>query len=447
MLRLLAALLASAIALATIGARAADLVVWWEKGLYAQEDEAVAEVVAAFQRKTGKHVELTYLPLPDIANNIQAALDRGQPPDFAFGLLLYLHVAQWAFDDRLVDLSDTIGHFSDLFDADALDREALFNARLGQKALYGLPIGRSSDHIFVWRSLLERAGFTPDDIPKQWEAFWSFWCDQVQPAVRRATGRQDIWGIGLAMSEQASDTEVHFAQFRIVYGADYVTPEGRLLIDDPEIRRRLVKAIDSYTAVYRKGCTPPGSVAWRDLDNNQQFHAQAVVMTLNDTLSIPNALRQDRPKDYFDNVVTVEWPLGPRGDRFPIIGYVFPAMVFKDGANEATAREFVRFLVTEGWLAHYLDFSGERFMPPMRKLLEAPFWLDPSDPHRMAAVMQVSTRQLAHNYAAASGDWRHDLVEQENVWGKAIHRVAAEGIAPEQAVDEAIARVKEILAE
>jgi multiple sugar transport system substrate-binding protein len=103
--------------------------------------------------------------------------------------------------------------------------------------------------------------------------------------------------------------------------------------------------------------------------------------------------------------------------------------------------------VTEGWLAHYLDFSGERFMPPMRKLLEAPFWLDPSDPHRMAAVMQVSTRQLAHNYAAASGDWRHDLVEQENVWGKAIHRVAAEGIAPEQAVDEAIARVKEILAE
>jgi hypothetical protein len=33
------------------------------------------------------------------------------------------------------------------------------------------------------------------------------------------------------------------------------------------------------------------------------------------------------------------------------------------------------------------------------------------------------------------------------VWGKAIHRVAAEGISPEQAVDEAIARTKQILAE
>ena len=30
---------------------------------------------------------------------------------------------------------------------------------------------------------------------------------------------------------------------------------------------------------------------------------------------------------------------------------------------------------------------------------------------------------------------------------KAVHRVAAEGISPEQAVDEAIARIKQILAE
>ena len=136
-----------------------------------------------------------------------------------------------------------------------------------------------------------------------------------------------------------------------------------------------------------------------------------------------------------------------RGEPFPIVGYVFPAVVFKDAENVATAKEFVRFLVGEGWLAHYLDFSGERFIPPMQKLLDQPFWLDPSDPHRMAAVMQVSSRPLAHNYAAVSGDWRHDLVEQENVWGKAIHRVAAEGISPEQAVDEAIARIKQILAE
>ena len=35
----------------------------------------------------------------------------------------------------------------------------------------------------------------------------------------------------------------------------------------------------------------------------------------------------------------------------------------------------------------------------------------------------------------------------ENVWGNAVHRVVAEGINPEQAVDEAIARIKQILNE
>ena len=96
---------------------------------------------------------------------------------------------------------------------------------------------------------------------------------------------------------------------------------------------------------------------------------------------------------------------------------------------------------------HYLNFSAERFLPPISKLLDQPFWLDPGDPHRMAAVMQVASRPLVHNYAVTSGNWRHDLVEQQYLWQKAINRVVADGISPEQAVDEAIARIKEILSE
>jgi multiple sugar transport system substrate-binding protein len=39
------------------------------------------------------------------------------------------------------------------------------------------------------------------------------------------------------------------------------------------------------------------------------------------------------------------------------------------------------------------------------------------------------------------------LVWQEKVWAKAVHRVVTEGISPEQAIDEAIARIKQILPE
>jgi multiple sugar transport system substrate-binding protein len=441
-------ILAAMLVMVPLGSWAADLVVWWDKGANPEEDAAVKEIIAAFERETGKEVELVLHPLDKHPEDIVAALEVGQPPDLAFGFLLLNYSGQWAFDDRLVELSEAIGHFSDLFDPDVLSAATWPNASTGQRALYGLPMGRTATHVHVWKSLLERAGFTLADIPKDWGAFWAFWCDEVQPAVRRATGRADIWGVGLAMSPTGGvDLQNVFFPFLAAYQADYVTRDGRLVIDDPEIRRKLVEVIDSYAAIYRKGCTPPDSVTWDTFGNNKAFLAQTVVMTINQTLSIPNALKRERPEDYYENTATIEWPLGLTGEPFSIIGGVQVAVVFKDGGHVATAKELVRFLVSEGWLMHYLDFSAERMLPPMQKLLDQPFWLDPSDRHRMAAVMQVSSRPLHYDYSVASGNWRYDRVWQEVPWAKAIHRVAAEGISPEQAVDEAIARIKQILNE
>ena len=358
------------------------------------------------------------------------------------------YVSSWASEDRLTDLSDTVGAFSNLFDPDALAWVTWRDPKSGQAALYGLPFGREVNHVHVWTSLLQQAGLTVADIPREWASFWSFWCDRAQPAVRKALGRNDLWGVALPMAD-TGDSDLQFLQFVVAYGASYVTQDGQLVIDEPEIRRKLIQAMDSYTAIYRKGCTPPEAVTWNDYGNNASFLARAVVMTPNVSLSIPNALKHEHSEDYYKNTATIEWPLGPHGEPFPIVGDVVSAVVFKGGSHVAAAKDFVRFLVAEGWLAHYLDFTGGRYLPAISKLLEQPFWLDPSDPHQMASVMQMSSRRLAHEYAYAeiSGNWRHQLVNQEQVWAKAVHRVAAENFSPEQAVDEAIARIKQILAE
>ena len=84
----------------------------------------------------------------------------------------------------------------------------------------------------------------------------------------------------------------------------------------------------------------------------------------------------------------------------------------------------------------------------MRTLVEQPFWLDPNDPHRMHAAVQILTQAHALTSNGVRGsEWRSGRIWDENVWGKAVHRVVTEGISPKQAVDEAIARIKEILAE
>jgi hypothetical protein len=61
--------------------------------------------------------------------------------------------------------------------------------------------------------------------------------------------------------------------------------------------------------------------------------------------------------------------------------------------------------------------------------------------------MQAESHPPARDYPTAPGDLRHDEIYNERVWATAIHRVAADGISPKQAVEEAIARIKEILSE
>jgi hypothetical protein len=46
-------------------------------------------------------------------------------------------------------------------------RAVLRNARTRAKPQYGLPMGQKTNHIHVWNSLRERAGFSLADIPKE----------------------------------------------------------------------------------------------------------------------------------------------------------------------------------------------------------------------------------------------------------------------------------------
>jgi ABC-type glycerol-3-phosphate transport system substrate-binding protein len=71
--------LAVALAMVPLAARAADLVVWWEEGQAAEEDEAVGEIVAAFEQGSGKQVELVLGQQQELVADLVAALEAGRP--------------------------------------------------------------------------------------------------------------------------------------------------------------------------------------------------------------------------------------------------------------------------------------------------------------------------------------------------------------------------------
>jgi multiple sugar transport system substrate-binding protein len=429
-------------------AHAADLVVWWEEGYYEEEKAAVREVVAAFEAKSGKQVDLVvHTPAEQLAA-VEAAIANGMPPDFLYGVWVGDRIEKWAYDGRLVDLAAIVEPLPNLFDADVLEWSTLLDGTTGQRGLHALPMARSTIHLHVWTSLLERVGFTLADIPKEWGAFWSFWCDTVQPALRRELASDDLWAVGLPMSPIVpNDTLFVFMEFVHALDSDYVTPDGRLVIDEPRVRDGLVEAVDGYTAVWRKGCTPPDALTWDGRGNNKAFLTRRVVMTANQTLSIPNTLRTSDPDAYLNEVATIEWPGALDGEPLSLEGDVVRSVVFEHGPNLVAAKEFVRFLVEDHWLAHWASAARDRFLPPMRSLIKQPFWLDTRDPHRLRSAIQTLAWPHAYSYAVVSGDWRHRKVNAEGIWPKAIHRVVADGFTPEEAVDQAIARIKEILEE
>jgi multiple sugar transport system substrate-binding protein len=438
------ALAISTLLASPLPALAADLRIFWDQGFYPEEDAAIEAVVAAYEQKSGKDVELTFYSQDEVLDKTLAALDAGDPPDVALAFDVSSYVPKWALDGALADMSDVVAPIKEQFYPGVLDIARLRDGATGKTAYYAVPIEQFGNYIHVWKSLLDQAGIGVEQIPREWDAFWAFWCNTVQPAVRQATGRDDIYGIGLPMSAEASDTMTGLSQFRDAYGFQYLSPQGELLLDDPGVKDKVVEVLTDYTTVWRKGCTPPDSTAWTNIDNNKAFHDQRVVMTINSTLSITNALQAKRPDDYYQNTVTIAWPNGPEGKPFPIETDFIRVVVFKDAKNVEGAKDFLRYLLSDARLGAYLEASLGRGLPAMPTLLDTPFWRDAKDPHRTAAVTQLG-QPVAPSYPNLNP--KYGQVDEEAVWEKAVHRIAADGVTPEQAADEAIARVKKILAD
>src|SRR5918999_1839011 len=110
MQRVLAGAFAACMA-ASVGPALAQekLTVWWVKGFYKSEDDALFEAIRKFEQKSGTKVALSQYPVQDMIPKTVAALDSGTPPDVAYADVYDFQVTgKWAFDGKLADLSDIV---------------------------------------------------------------------------------------------------------------------------------------------------------------------------------------------------------------------------------------------------------------------------------------------------------------------------------------------------
>jgi len=441
------ALVSSLICAATVFAGAAQaqqksLTIWWAKGFYESEDVAIRKVVDAFQTKTGIKVDLSLFSIEDANTKAISAVEAGSPPDVGFGASYDFSArGKWAFDGRLEDVSDIVTPLkSDLLPV-AADSMYLQNGKTGKRAYYAVPIAVANNYIFYWRDMLKEAGFEPSDVPTAWAPYWDFWCGKVQTSLRSKGKR--VYGVGNPTSVAAGDTPVEFLTFLAGYGVQPVDANGKMTLDDPAARAGLVKAMTDYINIYQRGCTPPSSITWLDVDNNNNLHNKTTVMTPNSSLSIPGKyLDEKNEAAYYNNLITARFPQGANGKTIAQPTTVKAAVVFADGKNKAAAREFLKFFAQPENYGPYIEGALGRWVPVSKRALATPFWADGKDPHRKIAA-QVAQEPLLPFPTVY--DYRFTAVNAENVWGKAMVRIIQDKVPVDRAVDDMVKRIKELL--
>ena len=446
-----AAMVAAGLVTAGQAAAQEKLVVWWEKGFYKAEDDALHAVIKKYEEKhKGVKVELSQYPIQDMIPKTVASLDSGNPPDVAFGNSFDFQVTgKWAFDGKLEDISSVINPIRARFAPNTVETAFLYNDVAKTRAYYAFPIRQQTIHIQYWADMLADAGIKESDIPTGWKDYWAFWCDKAQPAHRQKSGNR-TFGIGQPLGVDSTDSFFSFLTFVDAYNVKMVSDSGKLLVDDPSVRSGLISALTDYTQPYVKGCTPPSSNNWKDPDNNVAFHNKTTLMTHNATISIAakwlddmnNAAlkpeeREIAKKNYTERIRTASFPNKPDGSKMIYRTAIKTGVVLSQAKNKARAKEFVAFLLQEENLTPYIEGSLGRWFPVMKTAQQRPFWK--ADPHRTSVYNQFTAGTVNFEFTK---NYRFTILNNENVWAKASNRVINEKVPVDKAVDEMIARIK-----
>ena len=292
MQKYLAAALAAGFLIAGAPASAQDkITVFWGKGFYKAEDDALFAAVKKFEEKAKVKVDISQNSPQDMIPKTVAAMDSGTPPDVAYGDVFDFQVAgKWAFEGKLEDISDIINPLKGQFAPNTVETTFLHNDKA--KKSYYLPDGTNHAHP-VLIDMLGQAGFRKAHAKAGRTTGTS---GAEGRGLRQKTGTR-IFSIGQPMGVDSSDSFYSFLTFMDAYNVKLVDDNGKLLVDDPKVKEGLIGALKDYTDVYTRGCTPPSSTTWKDPDNNVAFHNKTTLMTHNATISIAPEERRLEERD------------------------------------------------------------------------------------------------------------------------------------------------------
>ena len=425
-------------------AQAKTVTVWMIQGFVQQEDIAFKETVAAYEKDTGNKIDHSIMPFMALNQKAISALTSGDVPDLIFHDAPTAILPQNAWHDRLVDMTDVIETQKDKFTETALLAASFYNGTLKKRSYYMAPVKQGSTPFHIWGDLVEKAGFKMSDIPDKWDARWNFF-KPIQTELR-AKGMRKMYAHGLQVTTVGpNDGNNLFYHFLIANGGqDIITKDGKLHIDDKQVREAAIHSVDFMTGLYKDGYVPPEALSWNDADDNNAYHEKLFVMNFDGTLSPELAIFTKKPEAYKNEMRVVSLALKNDGTPMPAQVGAGGGFVPKGAKNVAGAKDFMKFFIRPAVMGANLKAGLGRWCPAIPQVVkDDPWWTDTSlDPHRAQYVTQTVLRPTVPNYIGynpAVGQ-----VNAEQLWGQCHADVIKNGMTPAAAVDKAFKRAEAI---
>ena len=442
--------LRGSLALATAGslvrpfianAAAKTATVWWVQGFAEEEDVAFKKLVADYEKASGNTIDYTLIPFAPHRQKIVSAVTSGVVPDL-FPNNPVETLALYAWDNKLVDVSDVVETQKSQYTETALLTALCYNSVEKRRSYYAVPFTCAVRPNHVWRPLIEKAGYNIEDAPKTWDAYYDFF-KEVHKKLR-VQGMRNVYGMGFQLNTTGNDSNALFDYFLIAYGGkDIVTKDGKLHADDPQVREAAIKTVTYPTTACKEGFVPPGAINWNDADDNNAFHAKQIVMDLDGTISTEVAVLSQGKKGDYDDIVTMGLPLSNDGKPVPSEALHTGGVIPRGAKNVEVAKDFLKFLIQPEVLNAYLKAGLGRNIPCMPSIAKNdPWWL--ADPHRAAYTKQGLLGPTVPNFWVFNPAYAS--VENTHVWPMAWADVISGSLTPQAAVEKAFKRVEEIFA-
>jgi len=420
-------------------AAAKTATVWWVQGFAQEEDAAFKKVVADYEKASGNTIEYSIIPYAPERQKIVSAVTSGEVPDL-FQANPSEIVALYAWQGKLVDVTDVVETQKSLYTETALLSSQCYNGVTKHRSFYGVPYVGAVFTNHIWKPLVEKAGFRIEDVPKTWDAYYDFF-KGVQKNLRKQ-GMRNVYALGFQVTTNGVDPNNTFHYFLIAYGGqDIVTKDGQLHVDDPKVRAAVVKALTYPTTAYKEGFVPPGAINWNDADDNNAFHSKQTIMDLDGTISTEVAIIKD--KEDYDSIVTMGLPLSNEGKPIPSQLTAANCLIPEGAKNVAVAKDFLKYFIQPQVNNEYLKGGLGRNTPIMPSIVKNdPWWF--ADPHRKSYTNQAVLGPTVPTYWSFNPAYAQ--VQTEHVWSAAWMDVMTHGMSPEAAADKAFKRIEEIFA-